>query len=108
MRIFIYFRSIDTQTPFMRIFSLFLSLTLKACEFVQNGLDTKVEKSRKQMKERKNRAKKIRGVKKVRGLWVYGFKILDSFLSANAFVEDIPLILWTFLFIPIVACADQG
>ena len=35
---------------------------------VQNGLDTKVEKSRKQMKERKNRAKKIRGVKKVRGL----------------------------------------
>lgn len=32
---------------------------------LQNGLDTKVEKSRKQMKERKNRAKKIRGVKKV-------------------------------------------
>lgn len=32
----------------------------------QNGLATKVEKSRKQMKERKNRAKKIRGVKKVR------------------------------------------
>lgn len=31
----------------------------------QNGLDTKIEKSRKQMKERKNRAKKIRGVKKV-------------------------------------------
>lgn len=31
----------------------------------QNGLDTKVEKSRKQMKERKNRAKKIRGIKKV-------------------------------------------
>lgn len=31
----------------------------------QNGLDTKVEKSRKQLKERKNRAKKIRGVKKV-------------------------------------------
>jgi hypothetical protein len=31
----------------------------------QNGLATKVEKSRKQMKERKNRAKKIRGVKKV-------------------------------------------
>ncbi|KAG5567573.1 hypothetical protein RHGRI_002943 [Rhododendron griersonianum] len=29
-----------------------------------NGLDTKVEKSRKQMKERKNRAKTIRGVKK--------------------------------------------
>lgn len=32
---------------------------------LQNGLATKVEKSRKQMKERKNRAKKIRGVKKV-------------------------------------------
>ncbi|XP_057957135.1 small ribosomal subunit protein eS24z isoform X1 [Malania oleifera] len=32
---------------------------------IRNGLDTKVEKSRKQMKERKNRAKKIRGVKKV-------------------------------------------
>lgn len=31
---------------------------------MQNGLDTKVEKSRKQLKERKNRAKKIRGVKK--------------------------------------------
>lgn len=31
----------------------------------QNGLATKVEKSRKQVKERKNRAKKIRGVKKV-------------------------------------------
>ena len=33
--------------------------------YLQNGLDTKVEKSRKQLKERKNRAKKIRGVKKV-------------------------------------------
>jgi len=31
---------------------------------IRNGLETKVEKSRKQMKERKNRAKKIRGVKK--------------------------------------------
>ncbi|KAE8717614.1 40S ribosomal protein S24 [Hibiscus syriacus] len=31
-----------------------------------NGLDTKVEKSRKQMKERKNRAKKVRGVKKTK------------------------------------------
>ncbi|KAF8389586.1 hypothetical protein HHK36_024103 [Tetracentron sinense] len=31
-----------------------------------NGLDTKVEKSRKQMKERKNRTKKIRGVKKTK------------------------------------------
>ncbi|GAU11599.1 hypothetical protein TSUD_345910 [Trifolium subterraneum] len=32
----------------------------------RNGLDTKVEKSRKQMKERKNRAMKIRGVKKTK------------------------------------------
>lgn len=32
---------------------------------LQNGLATKVEKSRKQIKERKNRTKKIRGVKKV-------------------------------------------
>ncbi|XP_066378309.1 small ribosomal subunit protein eS24z-like isoform X1 [Miscanthus floridulus] len=33
---------------------------------IRNGLATKVEKSRKQMKERKNRAKKIRGVKKTK------------------------------------------
>ncbi|KAA8536959.1 hypothetical protein F0562_029437 [Nyssa sinensis] len=33
---------------------------------IRNGLDTKVEKSRKQLKERKNRAKKIRGVKKTK------------------------------------------
>ncbi|KAF5191342.1 40S ribosomal protein S24 [Thalictrum thalictroides] len=33
---------------------------------IRNGLDTKVEKSRKQMKERKNRALKIRGVKKTK------------------------------------------
>lgn len=32
--------------------------------FTQNGLETKVESSRKQMKERRRRAKKIRGVKK--------------------------------------------
>ncbi|KHG09248.1 40S ribosomal S24-2 -like protein [Gossypium arboreum] len=32
----------------------------------KNGLDTKVEKSRKQMKERKNSAKKVRGVKKTK------------------------------------------
>lgn len=38
----------------------------------QNGLDTKVEKSRKQMKERKNRAKKVRGVKKVKIVLSYG------------------------------------
>ncbi|KAG6730865.1 hypothetical protein I3842_01G100700 [Carya illinoinensis] len=33
---------------------------------ISNRLDTKVEKSRKQLKERKNRAKKIHGVKKLR------------------------------------------
>ncbi|KAK2647005.1 hypothetical protein Ddye_022200 [Dipteronia dyeriana] len=33
---------------------------------IRNGLDTKVEKSRKQLKERKNRSKKIRGVKKTK------------------------------------------
>ncbi|VFQ88382.1 unnamed protein product [Cuscuta campestris] len=33
---------------------------------IRNGLATKVEKSRKQMKERKNRAKKVRGVKKTK------------------------------------------
>ncbi|KAL5773212.1 hypothetical protein ACOSQ2_013136 [Xanthoceras sorbifolium] len=32
---------------------------------IRNGLDTKVEMSRKQLMERKNRAKKILGVKKV-------------------------------------------
>jgi uncharacterized membrane protein len=40
-------------------------LLLNPSFFWQNGLATKVEKSRKQMKERKNRTKKIRGVKKV-------------------------------------------
>ncbi|KAF7089573.1 hypothetical protein CFC21_092519 [Triticum aestivum] len=33
---------------------------------IRNGLATKVEKSRKQIKERKNRTKKIRGVKKTK------------------------------------------
>ncbi|EOA19489.1 hypothetical protein CARUB_v10002134mg, partial [Capsella rubella] len=33
---------------------------------IRNGLDTKIEKSRKQIKERKNRSKKIRGVKKTK------------------------------------------
>ena len=33
---------------------------------IRNGLDTKVEKSRKQLKERKNGAKKIRGVNKTK------------------------------------------
>ena len=47
----------------------------------QNGLDTKVEKSRKQMKERKNRAKKIRGVKKV----IEGFSHLIKPVVINRF-----------------------
>lgn len=42
---------------------------------LQNGLATKVEKSRKQMKERKNRAKKIRGVKKVIVLCLLCFRL---------------------------------
>lgn len=42
---------------------------------LQNGLATKVEKSRKQMKERKNRAKKIRGVKKVIVLCLFCFRL---------------------------------
>ncbi|KAK3222363.1 hypothetical protein Dsin_009388 [Dipteronia sinensis] len=33
---------------------------------IRNGLDTKIEKSRKQLKERKNKSKKIRGVKKTK------------------------------------------
>lgn len=41
------------------MFTIFLNFDM------QNGLDTKIEKSRKQMKERKNRARKLRGVKKV-------------------------------------------
>ena len=36
---------------------------------VQNGLQKKVEKSRKQKKERRNRARKIRGVKKAAGTY---------------------------------------
>lgn len=34
---------------------------------LQNGLDKRVERSRKQMKERRNRARKLRGVKKATG-----------------------------------------
>ncbi|KAG8365836.1 hypothetical protein BUALT_Bualt17G0013300 [Buddleja alternifolia] len=53
------------------------------CMFIWNGLDTNVEKSRKQMKERKNKAKKICGVKKVCFPWImsidnFGFyRLLD-------------------------------
>lgn len=44
---------------------IFLCTRMMSAFVPQNGLDTKIEKSRKQLKERKNRAKKIRGVKKV-------------------------------------------
>lgn len=52
----------------------------------QNGLATKGEKSRKQLKERKNRAKKVRGIKKVTNLFpfanqifILGFSFASSF-----------------------------
>ncbi|KAK9182479.1 hypothetical protein WN944_025624 [Citrus x changshan-huyou] len=38
------------------------------CASFKNGLDTKAEKSRKQLKETKNMAKKISGVKKTKAL----------------------------------------
>ncbi|GJV52867.1 phospholipase D delta [Tanacetum coccineum] len=42
-------------------------ITLRCLEVADdNGLDTKAERSRKQLKERKNRAKKIRGVNKTK------------------------------------------
>ncbi len=47
------------------IFLKYTSFDVVCVGCSQNGLATKVEKSRKQMKERRNRAKKIRGVKKV-------------------------------------------
>lgn len=34
--------------------------------FLQVGVEKKVQKSRKQIKEKKNRSKKVRGVKKAR------------------------------------------
>nr|GEU97957.1 40S ribosomal protein S24-1 [Tanacetum cinerariifolium] len=40
----------------------------------KNGLDTKAERSRKQLKERKNREKKIRGVKKFQSFYRYHAK----------------------------------
>ncbi|CAL9108621.1 unnamed protein product [Musa acuminata var. zebrina] len=53
-----------------------------------NGLATKVEKSRKQLKERKNRAKKVCGVKKTKAgdaaeAWVGQSIILASIESAH-------------------------
>ena len=53
--------------------------------FFQNGLATKVEKSRKQMKERKNRAKKIRGVKKV------SYLLIMILLTCSSLVQFILL-----------------
>jgi hypothetical protein len=60
------------------------------CLYCQNGLATKVEKSRKQMKERKNRAKKIRGVKKV------------SYLLIMILLTCSPLVKFILLTVPLV------
>jgi hypothetical protein len=60
--------------------SLVLFLPYLVSCFLQNGLATKVEKSRKQLKERKNRAKKVRGVKKVRE-WFYLWLCFDALLQ---------------------------
>ncbi|KNA15622.1 hypothetical protein SOVF_096540 [Spinacia oleracea] len=48
-------------------------------KLIRNGLATKIEKSRKQMKERKNRAKKICGVKKVDDakIGAFNYKVFD-------------------------------
>ncbi|KAK9162439.1 hypothetical protein Syun_003341 [Stephania yunnanensis] len=54
-----------------------------------NGLDTKVEKSRKQMKERKNKAKKIRGVKKLGANAILVVSLLVW--KAGASVKKVPL-----------------
>ncbi|KAI8022214.1 40S ribosomal protein S24-2 [Camellia lanceoleosa] len=64
---------------------------------IRNGLDTKVEKSRKQLKERKNRTKKIRGVKKVRTLLIlaFGYTYTGQSLSLS-------------LSLIVTQCADQG
>ncbi|KAK9094805.1 hypothetical protein Scep_026274 [Stephania cephalantha] len=56
---------------------------------VLNGLDTKVEKSRKQMKERKNRAKKIRGVKKLGANAILAVSL--AVCKAGASVKKVPL-----------------
>lgn len=66
---------------------------------MQNGLDTKVEKSRKQMKERKNRAKKIRGVKKTKASdaakkkWAIGD---SSVVSKPIFCDGVSIIVFFF------------
>ena len=62
---------------------------------LQNGLATKVEKSRKQMKERKNRAKKIRGVKKVSTSW-------QQLVDAHTFFFHLTNYIWCANF------ADKG
>ena len=54
-----------------------LTLAWSAC-CVQNGLEKKVEKSRKQKKERRRRTNKIRGVKKSSE---YGATCLDGGLT---------------------------
>lgn len=55
---------------------------------MQNGLATKIEKSRKQMKERKNIAKKISGVKKV-GEWTCIVVLADGCVCLTISANDI-------------------
>lgn len=84
----------------------------------QNGLATKVEKSRKQVKERKNRAKKIRGVKKVGSSSFFSFSIIHvvlylhgllSSLEFHALFPSLPTIVHLILiFFFFFGCADQG
>lgn len=69
--------------------------------YLQNGLDTKVEKSRKQLKERKNRAKKIRGVKKVDN---NSFR--QQFFFFSKFKNELTIaVIFTFV---IIEYADKG
>ncbi|KAK9086895.1 hypothetical protein Syun_029289 [Stephania yunnanensis] len=70
----------------MRLFD-FMNVVIRRSMI--NGLDTKVEKSRKQMKERKNRAKKIRGVKKLGANAILVVSL--AVCKAGASVKKVPL-----------------
>ena len=56
------------------------------------GLASKVQKSRKQMKERKNRSMKIRGVKKVR-------KMSARLNSTPGAIEDVSIFFYNYFFV---------
>ncbi|RXI05533.1 hypothetical protein DVH24_017575 [Malus domestica] len=62
----------------------------KLARLYENGLDTKVEKSRKQLKERKNGAKKIRGVKKVLFFVLLNLKLLVDFTFLKLVMFSVP------------------